>query len=244
MAGSVPTPVLGRARRFARGLIDAAFPLACAACDDALGDDALPLCAVCRASLVDCGPAFCLACVRTGGAPLRCTRRDHRRLRAGFTWSEPVRAVVHAFKFGDVPGLAGPLVAAAWDTPAFAERPRPDLVVPVPLHPRRRRERGYDQAEALARAFATRTGGPLVRGLERVRSTRQQARLEAAARATNLAGAFRPAVAGADALAGRHVALVDDVVTTGATVHAARDALVAAGAQSVEAWCVAYEPLE
>ena len=223
-------------------MIDAAFPLACAACDDALGDDALPLCAVCRASLVDCGPAFCLACVRTGGAPLRCTRRDHRRLRAGFTWSEPMRAVVHAFKFGDVPGLAGPLVAAAWDTPAFAERPRPDLVVPVPLHPRRRRERGYDQAEALARAFAARAGAPVVDALVRRRATRQQARLSAAERRANVAGAFaltRPSL-----VHGRRVVLVDDVVTTGATIEAAALALVEAGPRTVELWGVAYEPLE
>jgi len=228
-----------------RTLIEAALPVACAACGARLvAAEDLPLCADCAASAVEAGPAFCLSCARERRTPRACARRDHLALRAGFTWNEPLRALVHAFKFGGAVELAAPLVDAVLDTAAFAGRPVPDAIVPAPLHRIRRRERGYDQAEALARAFATRTGGPLVRGLERVRSTRQQARLEAAARATNLAGAFRPAVAGADALAGRHVALVDDVVTTGATVHAARDALVAAGAQSVEAWCVAYEPLE
>ena len=246
MAGSVFAPVFARAGRFARGLIEAAFPLACAACGGGLAGDSdesgWPLCAACRGGLVDCGPPFCLACARAQASPLSCARRDHRRLRAGFTWNEPLRAVVHAFKFGDVPELAGPLVAAAWARPGFAAHPRPDLVVPVPLHPLRRRERGYDQAAGLAREFGARAGVPVVDVLERRRATRQQARLSAAARRVNVEGAF---VVVAPALVrGRRVALVDDVVTTGATIEAAASALVPAGPRTVELWGVAHEPLE
>ena len=227
----------------ARGLIEAAFPVACAACGARVGEDVpLPLCPDCRGALVDCGPAFCLDCARAGGSPRACRRADHRRLRAGFTWNEPLRAVVHAFKFDAAEGLAAPLVDAAWSAPGFAGAPRPDLVVPVPLHPVRRRERGYDQAFALAAAFAARAGAPVVAALVRARATRQQARLPAAARRANVAGAFAlraPAV-----LRGRSVALVDDVVTTGATVDAAAAAIAGAGARRIETWCVAYEPLE
>jgi ComF family protein len=163
-------------------------------------------------------------------------------MRAGFTWNEPLRAVVHALKFDAAPGLAGPLVEAAWSGPGFAAAARPDLVVPVPLHRLRRRERGYDQAALLAAQFAARAGAPLVGALGRTRATRQQARLPAAARRVNLAAAF--AVREPGVVRGRTVALVDDVVTTGATADAAAAALAAAGARRIEIWCVAYEPLE
>ncbi len=251
MGRPVFAAALGRFGRLARGLIEAAFPLACAACGDGLRGDAhesgdgaapLPLCAACLATLVDCGAVFCLPCAQAGGSPRACRRADHRRLRAGFTWNEPLRAVVHAFKFGGAADLSWALVAAAWESPGYADVPRPHLVVPVPLHPLRRRERGYDQAAALARAFAVRAGAPAVDLLARTRATRQQARLPALARRSNVAGAFTaldPAL-----LKDRRVALVDDVVTTGATIEAAASALAAAGARRIELWCVAYEPLE
>jgi ComF family protein len=227
----------------ARALIEAALPVACAACAARLGAAAdLPLCAACAAAAVEAGPAFCFPCARSGGAPRACRRADHPRLRAGFTWNEPLRALVHAFKFGGAVELAPPLIDAVLATEGFAGVRPPDAIVPVPLHRVRRRERGYDQAEALARAFALRTGAPLVRGLVRTRATRQQARLGAAERAANLAGGFRVALPAA--LAGRRVALVDDVVTTGATAAAAAEAVRAAGAGPLETWCVAYEPLE
>jgi ComF family protein len=227
----------------ARALIEAALPVACAACDARLTVAAdLPLCAACAAEAVEAGPAFCLSCARARRDPVACRRRDHARLRAGFTWNEPLRALVHAFKFGGAVELATPLVDAVLATGGFADLRAPDAIVPAPLHRVRRRERGYDQAEALARAFAGRTGVALVHGLARARATRQQARLGAAERAANLAGAFRVVAPGA--ISGRRIALVDDVVTTGATAAAASAALLAAGAVAVETWCVAYEPLE
>jgi ComF family protein len=226
--------------------VRAALPLACAACRarlEAPPDAArLPLCAACHGRLADCGPPFCLTCAGRGGEPRACVEPGHLRLRAAWTWCEPVRALVHAAKFGDAPEVCAALVAAAWDTPAFAARPRPDVLVPVPLHAVRRRERGYDQAALLAREFADRAGAPDAAALRRTRPTRQQARLGRAARRDNVAGAFaavRPRL-----VEGRRVALVDDVVTTGATLEACLQALRHAGARSVEAWCLAYEPLE
>jgi len=226
-----------------RVLVRAAFPVGCAACAAMLEEDAtLPLCAACDGALVDVGEPFCLDCARAGGEPRRCRRATHLHLAAAFTFDDAVRTLVHAFKFGDAPELAEPLVARAWEGPAFAGCERPDLVVPVPLHPVRRRERGYDQAARLAHAFAARAGAPDVTALARVRPTRQQARLGATERAANVAGAFlcaRP-----ELVRGKGVALVDDVATTGATLRAAADVLRAAGARRVMAWTIAFEPLE
>ena len=224
-------------------LVRAAFPVGCAACAAMLSADAaLPLCAACDGALVDVGEPFCLDCARAGGEPRRCVRATHLRLAAAFVFDEAVRTLVHAFKFGDAPELAPPLVARALRTPGFLHAPRPDLVVPVPLHPVRRRERGYDQAARLARAFAVHAGAPEVTALVRIRATRQQARLGARERAANLAGAFRvtqPAL-----VRGATVALVDDVATTGATLLSAALVLREAGARGVTAWTIAFEPLE
>jgi len=234
--------------RAARELIcrvgEALYPVACAACGARLDGRAggLPLCGACDAALVPLGEAFCLTCARTGGDPRRCVRASHLALAGAFVWNEPVRALVHALKFGDTPELAPALVARAWSTPAFAARPRPDALVPAALHALRRRERGYDQSEALAQAFAPLVGAPAGRWLRRRRATRQQARLGARERAANLAGAFE--VIAPAMVRGRRVAVVDDVVTTGATGSAACEALVRAGAQRVELWAIAYEPLE
>ncbi len=227
----------------ARGVLAAAYPVGCAACGAAVaGGPALPLCGACEGGLVDLGEAFCLDCARAGGQPRRCVLFGHLPLAGGFVFGDGIRALVHALKFGDAPELAAPLVARTWAGPAFTARPRPDLVVPVPLHAVRRRERGYDQAALLARAFARQAGAPDVPALLRVRATRQQSRLGARARAENLVDAFRTLEPGW--VRGRHVALVDDVATTGATLAAAALALRTAGARRVEAWTLAYEPLE
>jgi ComF family protein len=236
-------PARTRLHALVRGVLAAALPVGCAACGAALDEaHALSLCGPCDAGLVDLGEPFCLDCARTGGAPRRCPARAHLRLAGGFVWNESIRAPIHALKFGDAPELAQALVARAWAGAAFRARPRPDLVAAIPLHPVRRRERGYDQAALLARAFAHHAGAPDVAALVRTRPTRQQARLKARARAENLAGAFRVVEPGW--VRGRHVALVDDVATTGATLDAAAKALVIAGARRVEAWTIAYEPLE
>lgn len=115
--------------------------------------------------------------------------------------------------------------------------PRPDGVVPVPLHGARLRQRGYDQALELARPLARALQLPLLdRALQRSKTTSAQSLLDAGARRRNLRGAF--AVPGGHALPA-HVVLVDDVMTTGATLHAAARTLLAAGAQRVDAWVCA-----
>ncbi|HSL98175.1 MAG TPA: phosphoribosyltransferase family protein, partial [Candidatus Deferrimicrobiaceae bacterium] len=114
-----------------------------------------------------------------------------------------------------------------------------DVLVPVPGSPDRVRERGYDHAALLASSAGRRLGLPAVPALERLRTTTAQASLDQAARAANLRGAFRCCAPAS--VAGRWVVLVDDVITTGATLGACGSVLVDAGAAAVSAITVARE---
>jgi ComF family protein len=157
------------------------------------------------------------------------------RIDAPYVYCEPVKTWILALKYRRARALGrglGLLVAAAM-TPSRATI---DALVPVPLHPSRWRERGYNQALEIATPIGRRFGVPvLVRGIRRIRATPEQAALGAADRASNLAGAFRID----RALAGRRVCIVDDVITTGATANALACALLDAGAAGVMAVAVA-----
>ena len=153
---------------------------------------------------------------------------------AAFAYRFPLDRLLPRLKFhGDL--AAGRLLAGAMAV-AFADLPRPGALVPVPLARARLRQRGYDQALELARPLARSVGVPLLPdGLRRVRDTEAQSRLDAAGRRRNVRGAF---AAGAGTLPD-HVALVDDVMTTGATLNAAALALRRAGVARVDAWVCA-----
>lgn len=141
---------------------------------------------------------------------------------------------IKRLKFGKRVRLARPLgeLLRDWAAEECAHRV-PDLVVPVPLHRVRRRERGFNQAELLAmETLPALPGAALASALIRVRPTRAQSRLERAARAANVRGAF--AVTGPD-LTGKTVLLVDDVITTGGTLLECARALRRAGAVRVDA---------
>ena len=116
-----------------------------------------------------------------------------------------------------------------------AGRRCPDCLVAIPLSPQRQQARGFNHAREIARRVATQLGVPLADGLLRTRDTPPQAALRLAQRAANLRGAFDAR----GGFAARSVAIVDDVMTTGATLAAAAQALRAAGALRVEAWAVA-----
>jgi ComF family protein len=162
----------------------------------------------------------------------RCGQREVgvvRIARVG-TFSEPLVTLVHRLKFGrswEVAGVVAPFLYSAMLRAAETAGVPVDAVVPVPLHWWRRMRRGFNQAEELARGVAKLSGWPMLHGLKRSRRTREQARIAAvSARADNLRGAFAaagPAIRGQ--LAGKHVWLIDDVSTTGATLHAAATAL-------------------
>ena len=151
---------------------------------------------------------------------------------------------IHAFKYPPrgLRGLApGPLALAAELAARSARRApdaAPDLVVPVPLHPRRLRARGFNPALVVARAVARTAAAPLAAtALERVRDTPSQTGLSAAERRRNVRGALR-----ARRAVPARVWLVDDVITTGATLREAARALRAAGARTVVAVCAARTP--
>ncbi len=173
-----------------------------------------------------------------------CRRRRPRfaYARAATVYTEVVREAIHAFKFGGRRALAAPLGDLLAET---ARRDlagmRVDLLVPVPLHPRRERERGFNQAELLAgrlsRGFPARVArGVLVRRV----ATAPQSELAADDRQANVRDAFE--IRRPDGVRSRHVLLVDDLLTTGATAGACADCLREAGAASVGVLTVARVP--
>lgn len=144
-------------------------------------------------------------------------------------------ALVHALKYDGwtlaAVGMARQMARRAWPRDVLDERA---ALVPVPLAASRRRERGYNQSEVLAVEYARCTGLDVWADvLVRTRATRSQTRLTPADRLTNVAGAFRAAADAGPRLRGAHVVLVDDVVTTAATLNACAAALVAGGARVV-----------
>ncbi len=162
------------------------------------------------------------------------TRATLDGIRAAAYYEGPLRNAILRLKFKHDIGLAtalGPLLEACWQ----AHGVQADLLVPVPLGPKRRRERGYNQASLLAQALGDRIGiDAAPEALARTRETGSPIGLSFGERYSNVAGAFR---AEARSLAGRRVALVDDVCTSGATLAACALALRDGGA--AEVWGVA-----
>jgi predicted amidophosphoribosyltransferase len=197
-------------------------------------------CAVCRAQAVPLGERVCLDC-EGGESRRRCLRPDHLRLLSAVQFGRETGALVRATKYESCPERL-----SAWRdvwSDIVGQGGGVDLLVPVPAHPTRVRERGYDVTETWARGLATSEGVPWARGLSRVRATPPQAGADRSRRLANVQGAFA-AGPEASAVRGRRVALVDDVVTTGATVRAAATVLAALDAHGIEIWAFAFDPLE
>jgi len=218
------------ARAAARALLELVYPPRCAACGEPIAAE--PFCEVC-ASAVDPVPPGCARCGLPGPDPVcgacRAAPPAFDAVRAAGLFGGPLADAIHAFKYGNRPALARPL--GAW-LAGRAALPPGAIVVSIPLARGRRIARGYDQAALLADALARAAGarGRRARAaLRRTRETPPQVGRSREERARNVAGAFEAAAA----VAGRDVALVDDVVTTGATADAAASALRLAGARSV-----------
>lgn len=144
---------------------------------------------------------------------------------SAYRYDGPVARLVRRYKYGGDKWLCACMADAM---AAVIDMAGVDAVCHVPLHGKRRRSRGFDQAEALAKRLAAQSGRPFVGALRRVRNTRTQTRLNARQRQDNMRGAFESV----GPVSGRLV-LVDDVLTTGATAAECAAVLTAAGAQSV-----------
>ena len=220
-----------------RGLAEALLPARCLVCGER-GASTQDLCVHCRAAL-PWNRSACTLCALplTGGMPAcgACLQRPppFGASRAVFRYAFPLDRLLPRFKFhGDL--AAGRLLVQLM-AEHLADAPRPLALVPVPLHPARLRQRGYDQALELARPLAHRLDLPLCADrLRRRRATAAQTRLDARARHRNVRDAFE--------MAGpipAHVALVDDVMTTGATLAECARVLGQAGVARVDVWVVA-----
>lgn len=207
----------------ARLFLEAVAPLRCAGCDQVSSDPVCPACtAHLQAQLVP--SPFGLA---------------WGRAHAGFTFEGEVREILHRGKFqGNRPALRLLATLAAARLQLMTRSPA-DAIAAIPLGARRRRQRGYNQAEVVAAVFAEAAGLPVLSGLVRERETPPQASRGEDARQANVAGAF--AWRGAE-LGGAVLWLIDDVLTTGATLGAAASVVRHAGARRVEAFVIARVP--
>lgn len=216
---------LGTSASGTRRLLEALAPPLCVACGRHAGR-AEPLCPACRAELRWLGPR--LASARTV------------ELWAPHAYEGPARALVAALKFRGATGIAAVMAAQiAATAPAGLLGPPPPVLVPVPLHPVRHRRRGYNQAALIAGALAGRTGLGVSDCLERSGGDMTQVGRGRGERAHAIAGAV--SVRPGSPLPPR-ATLVDDVVTTGATLAACAGALHAVGAEEVRALAFARTP--
>ena len=159
---------------------------------------------------------------------------------APFVYASPLDQLVMRLKFGGSLA-AGRVLSELWlDDLRAMPPPLPDALIPVPLHPSRLRDRGYNQALELARPLAAALGIPLRDDLlTRTRATTAQSNLDSAQRLHNLRGAF--AIADPSVFPA-HVAVIDDVMTTGATLHECTRTLLHAGVVRVDVWALARAP--
>lgn len=207
----------------------------CADCFGTMLAPAAPRCERCDQPLAARDGPRCAACLAlASGSPPPVLDRIVVALR----YEGATRSAIRALKFGRQRRLAYPLAFLLTEA-AIRGAARADVIIPMPLHTTRRRERGYNQAALLARPLARDLGVPVnERVLARTRATQPQTRLNHIERRANVAGAFG-LVGPAEAIEGKRIALVDDVTTTGATLEAAAEALRLAHPAAIYALAVA-----
>jgi ComF family protein len=235
------TRFAGAVRGAGRVVLDAALPPLCPSCRRPVADDG-GLCPGCWSQLSFITPPYCerlgipfaydpgpgvLSMQAIADPPA------YERARAAVRYDDVARTLVHALKYGDrldlAPTLGRWMVQAG--APLLAEA---DALVPVPLHWRRLWWRRFNQSAALADVIAARAKRPVSHALARVKATRQQVGLTASERALNVQGAFRVPEAARQDIKGRRLVLVDDVLTSGATIDACSRVLLRAGAAAVD----------
>jgi ComF family protein len=226
--------LIEQAKRAASATLGLLFPPRCVVC----GRVGTLLCGESIAAFDRVPEPFCPVCGEPQTLSGLCPRcREHSRafdsVHSAFLFTGGIRKAIHAFKYQHQRDLAEHLVGSMVQV-LPASTSKGTLVCAVPLFPKREKERGYNQAALLAGELARVWSLPLAASdaLQRVRETQSQVGLDFPARQANVGEAFR---ARADIFAGRSVLLVDDVCTTGATLHACAKALREAGAEQVRA---------
>ncbi len=222
-------------------LMDLVYPRVCEACGGAGGTDASSICWDCRAALIPVTDPMCElcgdpvdGCIRHAYRCSYCMRREPAfdLARSAVRYRGPAQPLIQALKYNGAVHVVQDLVPwmAACVRLNYA-RLQPDAVTFVPLHPKKERERSYNQARLLAGGLARELCLPLAGTLARVRYTETQTNLDMETRRRNMFGAF--SVIGRGWVRGRRLLLVDDVMTTGATVNECARALKEAGAAGV-----------
>jgi ComF family protein len=222
--------------------LDAALPSLCPVCREPLADQG-GLCAACWARLSFIARPYCerlgIPFVYDPGPGILSMEAiadppAYNRARAAVRYDDVARTLVHAFKYGDRIDLAPRM--GRWMAQAGAEMLEgADALVPVPLHWRRQWARRFNQSAALAQAVSALSGVPVAyEVLKRVRATRQQVGLTQAERGANVQGAFAVPAEKKSVLRGQRLVLVDDVLTSGATVDNCARVLLRNGALSVD----------
>ena len=229
-------------RRLLSGVFDWIYPPGCAGC----GEPGALLCESCRGNLHPVGEHYCKKC----GKPLKkgsrchlCRTHDFRFLasRAPYIYDGPAAAMIKSLKYHGnlslVPVIAD-LLSDFWQELDW----NIDIIIPVPLSEERKAQRGFNQSEMIARAFAKRTGLKAdPRALMKIKHTLQQVGLNAEERRENLHGAF---AAENVLIRGKRILLMDDVMTTGSTFAECSAVLLDNGARSVNCLSVATASTE
>jgi ComF family protein len=228
---------MARAEHMVRATLDLLFPPRCIGC----GEWGSFLCPQCKESLPKLNPPYCKICgipIREGLLCPQCSKSSLAidGIRSPFLYHGVVREAILALK--RFKALAEPLGELM--TEYLLSHPLPvDALLPVPLHPKRIRERGYNQSSLLAKEVGGRLGLPVMEdSLVRLRNTPSQVKLSREERHANVKGAFD---CKGQELYGRHILLIDDVCTSGATLNACALALKGAGAASVWGLTLARE---
>jgi ComF family protein len=235
-------------RKFLHAFLDVILPPGCHICHSHIPDAGrLHICPTCSERLPLVSSPLCILC----GIPFAGTGGDHRcgaclthpphydAARAQYLYEGAIRDLIHAFKYNQQTQLRYPLALLALEgVEGFAAAHVPHIIVPVPLHSSRLRQRGFNQAVLLGRVISKRLALPMAPdALTRTRPTEPQVELSAAERRLNVKGAFT--AGNTSTVADKRILLLDDVMTTGSTMDECAKELKKAGAKAVFAATVA-----